>query len=106
MLTLTKVFVDESLMYFWNNFDRPAPRRPTNISFLYNGSHCGSLESQSLWDGFVTFSSVLDGGFISHLFFFFFFYQDIICVVSWDILAYLILSDRCHYLSLILQVRS
>ena len=41
--------------------------------FVYNGSHCGSLESQSLRNGFVTLSRLIDvNDFVSHLFFNFF----------------------------------
>ncbi len=38
-----------------------------------NGSHCGSLESQSFRNGFITFSRLIDlNYFLSHLFLNFF----------------------------------
>ncbi len=37
--------------------------------FVDNGSHCGSLESQSFRNGFITFSRLIDlNYFLSHLF--------------------------------------
>uniref|UniRef100_A0A671M3H4 MRE11 homolog A, double strand break repair nuclease n=1 Tax=Sinocyclocheilus anshuiensis TaxID=1608454 RepID=A0A671M3H4_9TELE len=43
------------------------------LPFVNNGSHCGSLESQSFRNGFITFSRLIDlNYFLSHLFLNFF----------------------------------
>ncbi len=49
---------------------RPLLGRFTTVPcFCHNGSHCGSLESQSFRNGFITFSRLIDlNYFLSHLF--------------------------------------
>ena len=65
-------------MHSWSNFGGPAtPGKVHHCSkfspFVDNGSHCGSLESQSLRNGFVTFSRLIDvNDFVSHPFLNFF----------------------------------
>lgn len=66
--------------------------------FVGNDAYCGSLESQSLPIGFVTFSRLIDVNyFVSHLILKF--------LTFWDLLSYLMFSDRlCLNGFLILQV--
>ncbi len=70
--------LDESSLRSWGNFGRPAtPGKVHHCSmfspFVDNGSHCGSLESQSFRNGFITFSRLIDlNYFRSHLFLNFF----------------------------------
>ncbi len=70
--------LDESSLRSWGNFGRPAtPGKVHHCSmfspFVDNGCHCGSLESQSFRNGFITFSRLIDlNYFLSHLFLNFF----------------------------------
>ncbi len=70
--------LDESSLCSWGNVGRPAtPGKVHHCSmfspFVDNGSHCGSLESQSFRNGFITFSRLIDlNYFLSHLFLNFF----------------------------------
>ncbi len=70
--------LDELSLRSWSNFGRPAtPGKVHHCSmfspFVDNGSHCGSLESQSFRNGFITFSRLIDlNYFLSHLFLNFF----------------------------------
>ncbi len=70
--------LDESSLRSWGNFGWPAtPGKVHHCSmfspFVDNGSHCGSLESQSFRNGFITFSRLIDlNYFRSHLFLNFF----------------------------------
>ena len=70
--------LDESLLRSWGNFGWPAtPGKVHHCSmfspFVDNGSHCGSLESQSFRNGFITFTRLIDlNYFLSHLFLNFF----------------------------------
>ncbi len=60
-----------------------------------NGSHCGSLESQSFRNGFITFSRLIDlNYFLSHLFLNFFWIST--CVAFEDLLVYFTLSGRSY----------
>ncbi len=57
--------LDELSLRSWGNFGRPAtPGKVHHCSmfspFVDNGSHCGSLESQSFRNGFITFSRLID----------------------------------------------
>ncbi len=64
--------LDESSLRSWGNFGRPAtPGKVHHCSmfspFVDNGSHCGSLESQSFRNGIITFSRLIDlNYFLSH----------------------------------------
>lgn len=59
-------------MHSWSNFGRsatPGKVHPSSVfsPFVHNSSHCGSLESQSLRDGFITLSRLIDvNDFASH----------------------------------------
>ncbi len=70
--------LDESSLHSWGNFGRPVtPGKVHHCSmfspFVNNVSHCGSLESQSFRNGFITFSRLIDlNYFLSHLFLNFF----------------------------------
>ncbi len=70
--------MDESSLRFWSHFGRPATpgkvHRSSKISPLVdNGSDRGSLESQSLRNGFITLSRLIHVNyFVSHLFLDFF----------------------------------
>ena len=70
--------LDGSLLHSWGNFGWPGtPGTVYHCSvflpFVVNGSHCGSLESQSFRNGFITFSSLIDlNHFLPHLFLNFF----------------------------------
>ncbi len=70
--------LDESSLRSWGNFGRPAtPGKVHHCSmfspFVDNGSHCGSLKSQSFRNGSITFSRLTDlNYFLSHLFLNFF----------------------------------
>ncbi len=87
--------LDESSLRSWGNFGRPAtPGKVHHCSmfspFVDNGSHCGSLESQSFRNGFITFSRLIDlNYFLSHLFLNFFGSQQ-------DLLVYFTLSGRSY----------
>lgn len=57
--------LDESSMCFWSNFGRLAtPGKDHHSSkflpFVYNDSHCGSLDSQSLRNDFISLSRLID----------------------------------------------
>ena len=73
-----EVVLDELLIHSWSNSGRPAsPGKVHHCSMFSpivdNGSHWGSLESQSLGNGFVTLSRLIDVNcFVSHLFLNFF----------------------------------
>ncbi len=59
-------FLDDSLLRSWSNFGRPT----TTVPFVDNGSERGSLESQSLRNGFITLSRLIHVNyFVSNLFF-------------------------------------
>ncbi len=70
--------LDESSLRSWSNFGRPAT--PGKVHHCYkfspfvdNGSDHGSLESQSLRNGFITLSRLIDVNYyVSHLFLNFF----------------------------------
>ncbi len=69
--------LDESTLCSWSNFGRPAT--PGKVHHCYkfspfvdNGSDRGSLESQSLRNGFITLSRLTRQLFFSHLFLNFF----------------------------------
>ncbi len=70
--------LDELLLSSWSNFGRPAtPGKVHHCSkfspFVDNGSDCGSLESQSLRNGFITLSRLIHVNyFVSHMFLNFF----------------------------------
>ncbi len=70
--------LDELSLHSWSNFGRPAtPGKVHHCSrfspFVDNGSDRGSLESQSLRNGFITLSRLIHVNyFVSHLFLNFF----------------------------------
>ncbi len=70
--------LNESSLCSWSNFGRPAaPGKVQHWSkfppFVYNGSDRGSLESQSLRNGFITLSRLMQVIYlVSHLFLNFF----------------------------------
>lgn len=58
--------------------------------FVDNGSHCGSLESRSLRNSFVTLSRLIDA-------------NGFVCVAFSDLLTYLTLSDKFFLRDLLIQ---
>ncbi len=70
--------LDESSLRSWSNFGRPATTGKVHhcykfSPFVDNGSDRGSLESQSLRNGFITLSRLIHVNyFVSHLFLNFF----------------------------------
>ncbi len=70
--------LDESSLHSWSNFGRPStPGKVHHFSkfssFVDNGSDRGLLESQSLGNGFITLSRLINVNyFVSHLFMNFF----------------------------------
>ncbi len=70
--------LDESSLRSWGNFGRPAtPGKVHHCSmflpFVDNSSHCGTLESQSFRNDFITFSRLIYLNYVlSHLFLYFF----------------------------------
>ncbi len=70
--------LDELSLHSWGNFGRAGHSWKVHhcsmfSPFVNNVSHCGSLESQSFRNGFITFSRLIDlNYFLSHLFLNFF----------------------------------
>ncbi len=68
-------FLDESSFRSWSNVGRPATHGKVHhcykfSPFVDNGSDCGSLESQSLINGFITLSRLIHVNyFVFNLFF-------------------------------------
>ena len=72
--------------------------------FVDNGSHCGSLESQSFRNGFITFSRLIDlNYFLSHLFLNFFRSQH--DVAFEDLLVYFTLSGSSYLSDFLIENR-
>ncbi len=85
--------LDESSLRSWGNFGRPAtPGKVHHCSmfspFVDNGSHCGSLESQSFRNGFITLFQTDRSQLLSFSFVPEFLWISTWCVAFEDLLVY------------------
>ncbi len=93
--------LDESSLCSWGNFGQPAtPGKVHHCSmfspFVDNGSHCGSLESQSFRNGFITLFQTDRSQLLSFSFVPEFLWISTWCVAFEDILVYFTLSGRSY----------